>query len=104
VRSGGRLFHTARFFLLLGGNVAIDVRVGTSSLKDVTCVTETDLTTSTDKEELKKLYKFWIEHMSTGCWGKPIKVAALAIYLASDASEQVTGAIFTIDGGYPLAN
>jgi NAD(P)-dependent dehydrogenase (short-subunit alcohol dehydrogenase family) len=66
--------------------------------------TETDLTPSTDEEELKKLFKFWTEHTPTGRWGKPIEVAALAIYLASGASEQVTGAIFTIDGGYSLAN
>lgn len=66
--------------------------------------TETDLTPSADEEELKKLYKFWTEHTPTGRWGKPIEVAALAVYLASDASEQVTGAIFTIDGGYSLAN
>lgn len=66
--------------------------------------TETDLTPSTDEGELKELYKFWTEHTPSGRWGKPIEVAAMAVYLASEASEQVTGAVFTIDGGYSLAN
>jgi NAD(P)-dependent dehydrogenase (short-subunit alcohol dehydrogenase family) len=66
--------------------------------------TESDLTPVGDPKELERLFKFWTEHTPTGRWGKPIEIAALAIYLASDASEQVTGAIFTIDGGYSLAN
>lgn len=66
--------------------------------------TESDLTPSSDEEELKALYSFWTEHTPSGRWGKPIEVAAMAVYLASEASEQVTGAIFTIDGGYSLAN
>ena len=66
--------------------------------------TETDLTPSEDQTELKALYEFWTDHTPTGRWGKPIEVAAMAVYLASEASEQVTGAVFTIDGGYSLAN
>ncbi len=66
--------------------------------------TESDLTPGEDAEELEKLFAFWTEHTPTGRWGKPVEIAAMAIYLASDASEQITGAVFTIDGGYSLAN
>jgi len=32
----------------------------------------------------------------------PIEIGALAVYLASDASDAMTGAVLTIDGGYSL--
>ncbi|MGI6050362.1 MAG: SDR family oxidoreductase, partial [Acetivibrionales bacterium] len=38
-----------------------------------------------------------------GRFGKTIEIGALAVYLASPASEQMTGAVLTIDGGYSLA-
>lgn len=65
--------------------------------------TESDLTPASG-DELQSYIKFWTEHTPTGRWGKPIEIGALAVYLASDASQQVTGAVFTIDGGYSLAN
>ena len=66
--------------------------------------TESDLTPPDVGDELQSYIDFWTAHTPTGRWGKPIEIGALAVYLASDASEQVTGAIFTIDGGYSLAN
>lgn len=39
----------------------------------------------------------------TGRFGDAIEIGALAVYLASEASDQVTGLIATIDGGYGLA-
>jgi len=65
--------------------------------------TESDLTPA-EGDELQSYIKFWTEHTPTGRWGKPIEIGAMAVYLASEASEQITGAIFTIDGGYSLAN
>lgn len=48
-----------------------------------------------------------VEHvcrqMATGRMGEAIEIGALAVYLASPASDQVTGAVVTIDGGYSLA-
>lgn len=32
--------------------------------------------------------------------GRPDDIAGLAVYLASDASSWVTGAIYPVDGGY----
>lgn len=39
----------------------------------------------------------------TGRFGDAIEIGALAVYLASEASDQVTGTVVTIDGGYGLA-
>ncbi|MDR2615491.1 MAG: SDR family oxidoreductase [Oscillospiraceae bacterium] len=38
----------------------------------------------------------------TGRLGTAVEIGALAVYLASEASDQVTGAIITIDGGHSL--
>ena len=34
--------------------------------------------------------------------GKPHELGALAVYLASDASSYMTGAVCLIDGGYTI--
>jgi NAD(P)-dependent dehydrogenase (short-subunit alcohol dehydrogenase family) len=65
--------------------------------------TDSDLTPASG-DDLQSYIKFWTEHTPTGRWGKPIEIGALAVYLASDASQQMTGAVLTIDGGYSLAN
>jgi NAD(P)-dependent dehydrogenase (short-subunit alcohol dehydrogenase family) len=54
--------------------------------------------------EIADLADQWLEMTPTGRFGEPIEVAALAVYLGSKASEQMTGAILVIDGGYQLAN
>ena len=37
-------------------------------------------------------------------FGEPVEIGAMAVYLASPAAAHVTGAIFTIDGGYSLTS
>ncbi|MDR0350538.1 MAG: SDR family oxidoreductase [Coriobacteriales bacterium] len=54
--------------------------------------------------EVTELADLWLEMTPTGRFGEPIEVAALAVYLGSAASEQMTGATLVIDGGYMLAN
>ena len=54
--------------------------------------------------EMAYLEKLWMEYTPTGRKGTPCELGALAIYLAAEASEQMTGAILCIDGGYSLAN
>ncbi len=39
-----------------------------------------------------------------GRFAEAVEIGALAAYLASDASDAVTGAVFTADGGYSLAH
>ena len=50
------------------------------------------------------MMKLWMEMTPTHRQGKPVELGALAVYLASEASEQMTGAILCFDGGYSLAN
>jgi NAD(P)-dependent dehydrogenase (short-subunit alcohol dehydrogenase family) len=44
-----------------------------------------------------------IEKMPAGRFGSAIEIGALAVYLASEAGEMMTGMVCTIDGGYSLA-
>jgi NAD(P)-dependent dehydrogenase (short-subunit alcohol dehydrogenase family) len=54
--------------------------------------------------ETDNLLDLWLDMTPTGRFGEPIEVAALSVYLGSEASEQMTGSILCIDGGYSLAN
>lgn len=66
--------------------------------------TETNLVTGVkDGGETKGWTDYWLSCTPTGRFGKPIEIGAAAVYLASEAAEQVTGAVLTIDGGYMLA-
>ncbi len=51
----------------------------------------------------EEAYKQLCGKTPTGRFGEAIEIGALAVYLASPASDQVTGLIATIDGGYGLA-
>ena len=66
--------------------------------------TESNLTPKIGAEKYAELNEFWMERTPTGRRNKPIEIAAVAIYLASQASEQTTGIVITVDGGYSLAN
>ena len=46
----------------------------------------------------------WMDKTPTHRRNQPIEIAAAVVYLASEAAEQVTGEILTVDGGFKLAN
>jgi NAD(P)-dependent dehydrogenase (short-subunit alcohol dehydrogenase family) len=46
--------------------------------------------------------KFLSQQVPIGRFAEAIEIGALAAYLASDASDLVTGAVFTADGGFSL--
>jgi glucose 1-dehydrogenase len=50
------------------------------------------------KEHREKMEKL-LSEIPLGRMGKPEEIAAMAVYLASDASAYVTGSIFFLDGG-----
>ena len=66
--------------------------------------TESKLGSAQNPEEYAKLNAIWMEKTPTHRRNKPIEIAAAVVYLASEAAEQVTGEILTVDGGYNLAN
>ncbi|NLM45366.1 MAG: 3-oxoacyl-ACP reductase FabG [Firmicutes bacterium] len=53
-------------------------------------------------EEHEGFLKEILAKTPTGRFGEPIEVGALAVFLASEAAGQITGAVVTIDGGYSL--
>lgn len=61
--------------------------------------------TNTDLSEFipKDQFAYIINQTPVGRFGEPIEVGAMAVYLASPAAAQVTGAVMVIDGGYMLS-
>ena len=66
--------------------------------------TESKLGAAQDPVKYEKLNSEWMEKTPTHRRNKPIEIAAAVVYLASEAAEQVTGEVITVDGGYKLAN
>jgi len=66
--------------------------------------TESKLGAAQDPVQYAKLNESWMEKTPTHRRNKPIEIAAAVVFLASEAAEQITGEILTVDGGYKLAN
>ena len=60
---------------------------------------ETDLTNRA-RVEVPGLYERVLARIPTGRWAKPHDIAGTAIWLASPASDYVTGVAIEVDGGY----
>jgi 2-deoxy-D-gluconate 3-dehydrogenase len=44
-----------------------------------------------------------VARTAAGRWGKPEDLAGIAVFLASAASDFVTGTAIPVDGGYSIA-
>jgi len=66
--------------------------------------TESKLGSAVDPEKYKRLNDEWMAKTPTHRRNKPVEIAAAVVYLASEAAEQITGEVITVDGGYKLAN
>src|SRR5271165_4415398 len=53
-------------------------------------------------EPIDKVRQAFVDRQPMGRLGKPVEVAALAVYLASDESAFTTGQIHLVDGGFAL--
>ena len=62
---------------------------------------DTDLTRSA-REQVEGLHDRVIARTPAGRWGLPDDFAGTAVFLASSASDFVTGAALTVDGGYSV--
>ncbi len=49
--------------------------------------------------EDENVYSQIIQSIPQGRMGEPQDISGMALYLASDASDFITGSMFTIDGG-----
>ena len=63
---------------------------------------ETDMTAAVRSEEMKEMNDEIILRTPAGRWGKPDELIGTAIFLASQASDFVTGALIPVDGGYAI--
>ncbi|MBV9249656.1 MAG: SDR family oxidoreductase [Acetobacteraceae bacterium] len=52
------------------------------------------------RDRLRVGRRAWLDRTPTGRIGKPSEIATGVVYLASEASTYITGAILSIDAGY----
>ena len=62
---------------------------------------DTDLTVRARKE-VPGLEERVVARTPAGRWGKPEDLAGIAVFLASGASDFLTGAAIPVDGGYSI--
>jgi 2-deoxy-D-gluconate 3-dehydrogenase len=62
---------------------------------------DTDLTRSA-REQVKGLNTMVLMRTPTGRWGNPDDLSGIAVFLASPASDFVTGTAIPVDGGYSV--
>lgn len=63
---------------------------------------KTDMTAPVRSVEMKEMNDEIIARTPTGRWGDPDELVGTAIFLASRASDFVTGAMIPVDGGYSI--
>jgi len=63
---------------------------------------ETDMTLAVRSPEMKEMNDEIISRTPAGRWGQPDELIGTAIFLASQASDFVTGALIPVDGGYAI--
>lgn len=63
---------------------------------------DTDLTKKA-REQVDGLHAQVLKRTPAGRWGEPNDFSGTAVFLASDASNFVTGAALTVDGGFSIA-
>ncbi len=62
---------------------------------------DTDLTRK-GRQQIEGLHDRVVARTPAGDWGKPDDFAGIAVFLAAPASDFITGAAITVDGGYSV--
>jgi 2-deoxy-D-gluconate 3-dehydrogenase len=63
---------------------------------------ETDMTAPVRTEDLKEMNDEILARTPAGRWGQPDELIGAVVFLASHASDFVTGEILRVDGGYAI--
>jgi len=63
---------------------------------------ETDMTLAVRSPEMKEMNDEIILRTPAGRWGEPKELIGTAIFLASHASDFITGVVIPVDGGYAI--
>lgn len=102
VGSTGNVAYAASKAALLGITKALAVELASKKIR-VNCIApgfiRTNMATDTESK-FDEGYADQIEKMHLLGWGEERDIANGIIFLLSDASKWITGAIFNIDGGY----
>jgi len=53
--------------------------------------------------EINRIYRSINDRIPSGRWARPEDIAGAAVFLASAASDYITGAVLAVDGGYSIA-
>jgi 2-deoxy-D-gluconate 3-dehydrogenase len=62
----------------------------------------TDMTAAVRSPEMKEMNDEIVARTPAGRWGEPDELVGTAVYLASKASDFVTGTMIPVDGGYSV--
>ena len=62
---------------------------------------DTDLTRRA-RQQIEGLHDRVLARTPDGRWGKPDDFAGIAVFLSAPASDFITGATITVDGGYSV--
>ena len=119
-RGSGKIIFTASMWTFLGGKNVISYTAAKTALGGLTRglsnelspmginvnaiapgFIETDINSALRQDKAR--FEFLSSRIPMGRWGKPSDLAGTTLFLASAASDYVTGVVLPVDGGY-LAN
>ena len=115
---GGKIINTGSMMSIFGSSFAVAYAASKGGIvqmtKSLACAwakdniqvnavlpgwIDTELTQSA-RQEVPGLYERVLARTPAGRWGVPQDLAGIAVFLASGASDFVTGTAIPIDGGY----
>jgi 2-dehydro-3-deoxy-D-gluconate 5-dehydrogenase len=101
--------YTAAYGASKGGVVQFTRSIATAWARDnIQCNAvlpgwiDTELTQGA-RQQVAGLYERVLARTPAGRWGQPADLAGIAVFLASSASDFVTGTAIPVDGGYSIA-